>query len=102
MINSQRAERVVIRYFNVRIRVRGGATRLGSGFVPHPEQTQIHPYHFLLAEGGVGEAALNIERMGLGFIRPSVLYTSFVSYSVLVSSLWRPEALRVYRVCGNG
>ena len=54
-------------YFCVRIGVRGGATRLGSQLVPRREQTQIHPYLFLLAEGGVGEAALNIERMGLGF-----------------------------------
>ena len=36
--NLQRAERVVIRYFHVRIGVRGGATHLGPGFVPHPEQ----------------------------------------------------------------
>ena len=58
MINLQRAERVVIRYLNVRIRVRGGATRLGTGFVPRREQTQPHPCLFLLAEGGgVGEAA---------------------------------------------
>ena len=38
MINSQRAERVVILYFCVRIRARGGAARLGARFVPHPEQ----------------------------------------------------------------
>jgi len=39
--NLQRAERVVILYLCVRIRVRGGATRLGTGFVPHPEQNPI-------------------------------------------------------------
>jgi hypothetical protein len=69
-------------YFRVRIGVRGGATRLGSQLVPRREQTQTHPCLFLLAEGGVGEAALKIERMGLGFLRHCVLYTSFVSYSV--------------------
>ena len=55
MSDLQRAERVVALYFNVRIRVRGGATRLGDSL--RSQQTQIHPYLFLLAEGGVGEAA---------------------------------------------
>ena len=80
MINSQRAERVVVLYFCVRIRVRGGATPRARAHRPQPPQ--IFPYYFLLAEGGVGEAALHIERMGLGFLRHCVLYTSSVSYSV--------------------
>jgi len=52
-VNSQRAERVVIRYFRVRIRVRGDATGAGSP----PAATPTFPYLFLLAGGGVGEAA---------------------------------------------
>jgi len=60
MINSQRAERVVIRYFHVRIGARGGATRLGCS-LPARQQTHTHPCHFLLAEGGVGEAAKKLK-----------------------------------------
>jgi len=55
MIDSQRAERVVIRYFCVRIRVRGGAMPRARAHRPQPPQT--FPYDFLLAEGGVGQAA---------------------------------------------
>ena len=38
----------------------------GLGSYLTQSKTQSHPYLLLLAGGGVGEAALHIERMGLG------------------------------------
>jgi hypothetical protein len=52
-VNSQRAERVVIRYFRVRIRVRGDATGAGSP----PAATPNISLPFPPSGRGVGEAA---------------------------------------------
>ena len=53
--NSQRAERVVTLYFYIRIRVRGDATGEGSP----PAAIQRFPSFFILAERGLGRAAIN-------------------------------------------
>jgi len=58
MIDSQRAERVVALYFHVRIGVRGGATRLGTGFVPHPEQNPKPSLPFPPSGRGCGGSRL--------------------------------------------
>jgi len=52
--NLQRAERVVALYFNVRIRVRGDATRLALPSVATQNQKIALPIH--LKGGGLGGA----------------------------------------------
>jgi len=62
--NSQRAERVVTLYFYIRIRVRGDATGEGSP----PAAIQRFPSFFILAERGLGRAAINTKgNFGVAF-----------------------------------
>jgi len=97
MINSQRAERVVILYFCVRIRARGGAARLGARFVPHPEQNPTPSFQLFgglplhpLPLGGNGKD-------GFGFcFAPASLY-KFLFMLRSIESI----PLHLYRPCGD-
>jgi len=95
--NLQRAERVVILYLCVRIRVRGGATRLGTGFVPHPEQNPIPSFQLFcglplhpLPLGGNGK-----DGVGFFFATSSLYKFHFVLRSI------ESIALHLHRPCGD-
>ena len=71
-------------YFCVRIGARGDAdTRLGARSYLARSKPKTHPCYFLLAEGGVGEAALKLK----GWVWVQRVFGTQVKFTT-ISEIW--------------